>query len=174
MALIVCPKCGTYHDRKIDMCPTCQFNMAETKKIEKIVLEIHNEFRKKSSGFGKKKELEEICQKTGMNIDIAREFLENMEHPKDFVYSKKSFFDEKAQTKGKHSFLDWCNEVATNAQTVRCPKCHSTSIDYQGKISYGRAAIGGLLAGETGAVLGGLTGKKGYAVCLNCGKRWKV
>ncbi len=57
---------------------------------------------------------------------------------------------------------------------VKCPRCHSTSIDYQGKISYGRAAVGGLLAGHTGAVIGGLTGKKGYAVCLNCGKRWKI
>lgn len=37
-----------------------------------------------------------------------------------------------------------------------------------------RAIVGGTVAGKEGAVLGGLTGGKGYAVCLNCGKRWKI
>lgn len=56
-----------------------------------------------------------------------------------------------------------------------CPKCHSTSITYQGKkLSVGRAMVGGAIAGGAGAVLGGLTSKKGNLKCLNCGHEWKI
>lgn len=60
-------------------------------------------------------------------------------------------------------------------QTARCPRCHSTSISYDTKkLSIGRAIVGDAIAGAPGAVLGGLSSKKGYGVCLNCGKRWKI
>ncbi|MBP1889884.1 septum formation inhibitor MinC [Clostridium moniliforme] len=56
-----------------------------------------------------------------------------------------------------------------------CPKCHSTAITYQGKkISIGKAIVGGVLLGPGGTVLGGLSGKKGKVVCLNCGHKWKL
>ncbi|MDQ0149366.1 PH domain-containing protein [Eubacterium multiforme] len=56
-----------------------------------------------------------------------------------------------------------------------CPKCHSTAITYQGKkISIGKAIVGGALLGPGGTVLGGLSGKKGKVVCLNCGHKWKL
>lgn len=56
-----------------------------------------------------------------------------------------------------------------------CPKCHSTSITYQDKkLSIGRAIAGGAVAGGAGAVLGGLTSKKGKLKCLNCGHEWKL
>ncbi|HFD2049679.1 TPA: hypothetical protein ACF2DE_000344 [Clostridium perfringens] len=56
-----------------------------------------------------------------------------------------------------------------------CPKCKSTSITYQGKkISIGKAIVGGTLLGPGGTVLGGLSGKKGKVVCLNCGHKWKL
>lgn len=56
-----------------------------------------------------------------------------------------------------------------------CPKCKSTSITYvDKKLSIGRAITGGLIAGETGAKLGGFTSKKGKLKCLNCGKEWKI
>lgn len=55
-----------------------------------------------------------------------------------------------------------------------CPKCGSTSITYvDKKLSIGRALVGDILAGSTGAILGGLSSKKGYAKCLNCGHKWK-
>lgn len=58
---------------------------------------------------------------------------------------------------------------------VKCPRCRSTSISYDTKkLSIGRALVGDAIAGAPGAVLGGLSSKKGYAVCLNCGKRWKL
>lgn len=60
-----------------------------------------------------------------------------------------------------------------------CPHCHSTSITYiehRKKLSIGRAVVGGIVAGEAGAVLGGLTSKKvkGEVKCLNCGHTWKI
>ena len=56
-----------------------------------------------------------------------------------------------------------------------CPKCKSTSLTYENKkLSVGRAVVGGTLFGENGAILGGLTSKKGYVKCLNCGHRWKL
>ena len=56
-----------------------------------------------------------------------------------------------------------------------CPKCKSTALTYTNKkLSVGRALTGGLLFGEGGAVLGGLSSKKGYVKCLNCGHKWKL
>ena len=59
-----------------------------------------------------------------------------------------------------------------------CPKCHSTSLQYlehRKRLSLGRAVVGGAVAGDVGAVLGGLTSKKykGKIKCLNCGHTWK-
>lgn len=68
-----------------------------------------------------------------------------------------------------------CAVVSGKDKVARCHKCKSASISYGGnRPSLGRAAVGGVLAGAAGATIGGLTGKKGYAVCLNCGKRWKI
>lgn len=56
-----------------------------------------------------------------------------------------------------------------------CPKCGSTSINFQRKrLSVGRAVAGGVLFSAPGAVLGGLSSKKGHCKCLNCGKTWKL
>lgn len=60
-----------------------------------------------------------------------------------------------------------------------CPKCKSTRVEYierRKKLSVGRAIVGDVLAGPTGAILGGLTSKKrkGRVKCINCGKEWKI
>lgn len=56
-----------------------------------------------------------------------------------------------------------------------CPKCKSTSLTYiNKKLSIGRAVTGKMLFGSDGAILGGLTSKKGYVKCLNCGHKWKL
>ncbi|WP_052447238.1 hypothetical protein [Clostridium polynesiense] len=60
------------------------------------------------------------------------------------------------------------------AGIVFCPKCHSTSITTTDKkLSLGRTLAGGVLAGEVGAILGGLSSKKVLLLCMNCGHKWK-
>ncbi|AGK95634.1 hypothetical protein [Clostridium pasteurianum] len=56
-----------------------------------------------------------------------------------------------------------------------CPKCKSTQLTFVNKkLSIGRALLGGAALGETGAILGGITSKKGKVKCLNCGHTWKL
>jgi DNA-directed RNA polymerase subunit M/transcription elongation factor TFIIS len=55
-----------------------------------------------------------------------------------------------------------------------CPKCKSTQLTYVKRLSYGRAIIGHEIAGEAGEILGGITGKKGWIKCMNCGHTWKI
>lgn len=65
--------------------------------------------------------------------------------------------------------------IMASSKVASCPKCHSTSISYDTKkVSVGRALVGDAVAGPTGAIIGGLSSKKGYAVCLKCGKCWKI
>lgn len=53
--------------------------------------------------------------------------------------------------------------------------CKGTSLTYQNKkLSVGRAITGKILFGEEGAILGGLSSKKGYVKCLKCGHHWKL
>lgn len=55
-----------------------------------------------------------------------------------------------------------------------CPKCKSTSLTTTNKkLSVGRAAVGGVLLGGAGAILGGLTSKKVELLCMNCGNKFK-
>lgn len=96
-------------------------------------------------------------------------------------YQTEERFKEKEQVRKAEQKAGREQQKLIKAQTeyfksqVRCPKCHSTSISYDTKkLSFGRALVGDALAGPTGAILGGLSSKKGYAVCLNCGKRWKI
>jgi len=61
---------------------------------------------------------------------------------------------------------------------VKCPKCKGTNVETLGNkrkaVSVGKAAVGGLIAGPPGLLVG-FAGKQGkYEVfCRNCGKRWK-
>lgn len=56
-----------------------------------------------------------------------------------------------------------------------CPKCKSNTLTYQNKkLSIGRTFVGGFVGGDNGAILGGLSSKKGYVKCLNCGHKWKL
>ncbi|WP_052233093.1 hypothetical protein [Terrisporobacter othiniensis] len=63
-----------------------------------------------------------------------------------------------------------------------CPKCKSTQLtNTNKKLSAGRAVGGAALlsvlnpvAGIAGGVVGAVTSKKRYNVCMNCGHKWKV
>jgi len=62
---------------------------------------------------------------------------------------------------------------------MRCPRCRSHNIQVLGNdrkgFSVGKAAVGGILTGGMGLLVG-FVGKKGkYEVfCMNCGHRWKT
>ena len=208
-----------------------------SKEFKEILLITHNEFRKHTNMWGQKKELEAICERTGIDKKTAKQALYDMEHPfgkygeykegiyleldevadavyRDFIsgsygkdkvkaicdieertgvglktamdaldirlngitYSEKCKIEKQdRKEERREKFFDWCDEYSEKANTVRCPKCRSTSISYDTKkLSVGRAIVGNAVAGPTGAIIGGLSSKKGYAVCLNCGKRWKI
>lgn len=78
--------------------------------------------------------------------------------------------------------INW-DDIIERKRTAHCPRCGSTQIAYDTKkLSVGRGVVGGLVGGAAGGPLGeavgitvgGLSSKKGYRVCLNCGKRWKL
>ena len=84
---------------------------------------------------------------------------------------------EKAMSKPKTAYKE-----NKKRGIVSCPKCGSTSITTTNKkLSTKRgvagAVIGGALTGGigagVGAIAGGLSSKKMYNVCMNCGHRWK-
>lgn len=74
----------------------------------------------------------------------------------------------------KAQLADSLDMLSGGEKVACCPRCHSTSISYGTSVSAGRAIVGHAVAGSTGAMIGGLSGNKGYAVCLKCGKRWKI
>ena len=183
MALIICPECGKQISDKAETCIGCGYPIKMYVHRSQIdIEEIMNIYEDSTDGA-----IRYIMRTYGLNKDDSTEMV--MTFYNKVMTEKDSPLYEKIQKKQRKvakqekksdliddlkAFSDRVREKEAESKIARCPKCHSTSISYQGKISYGRAAVGGFLAGGTGAVLGGLTGKKGYAVCLNCGKRWKV
>lgn len=65
---------------------------------------------------------------------------------------------------------------------VKCPKCNCQSITTTNKkLSVKRGVVGAVVGlavpgvgSAAGAVVGGLSSKKLYNVCMNCGHRWKL
>lgn len=113
-------------------------------------------------------EIVDLFVKNGLKIN-------GLSYLKAFRYKNEEQKMRKMQEKIQmQQNLQTISNAFGGENVARCPKCRSTSISYQDKISVGRAIVGGTVAGAQGAVLGGLTGKKGYAVCLKCGKRWKI
>lgn len=168
MTYIVCTKCGNKYDIKSPNCPSCNCGTSETKRIEKIVLNIKNT-RKGGRGFKDRKILSEICTATGMSNEISKLFLENMEHP----YGK-NYISQADIARNKQAIENYRSAVAEN-RTAHCPRCGSTQLAYDTKkLSVGRGIVGDMVAGTPGMIMGGLSSKKGYRVCLNCGKRWKL
>lgn len=209
---------------------------ANSKEFQEILLSTHNEYRKHTAMWGQKKEIEAICERTGVDKKTAKQALYDMEHPYgkgknyrenlipefdalvDDVYQQyvngaygkdrikainalqektgvdlKTAMDaidiridgmtyrekqekKKAELNARQAEnWDKLAGIITSSKVARCPKCRSTSISYDAKkFSVGRALVGDAVAEPTGAIIGGLSSKKGYAVCLNCGKRWKI
>ncbi len=65
--------------------------------------------------------------------------------------------------------------IRDSRNTVRCPKCGSTSISAGRRgFSVGRALLGGMIAPGVGVVAGAAGSNKMIVTCLNCGHSWKI
>ncbi|WP_249303408.1 zinc-ribbon domain-containing protein [Qiania dongpingensis] len=117
------------------------------------------------------------CPNCGFPLDLYAEAKRDNKADSNCHDKYGRFSNKESKIKASREKL----QEALNKQTrsyhsqASCPRCGSTSITYTNKrLSIGRAMAGGVLAGPAGSVMGGLSSKKGYAVCLSCGKKWKV
>ena len=103
--------------------------------------------------------------------EIAKKILKQVDQYNKPIKDKTTIENKGYFKEAWHTLV----KIGTKDSTVHCPKCGSTSLSYQNKrLSLGRAIAGDAIAGAPGAVMGALSSKKGYAVCLNCGKKWKL
>lgn len=147
--------------------------------FEKIANEVHMKYYSQGKFGQDRAEIKEICKLTGASKKEAKDAIERIKHPngKQWLLEKEieenKRMDEIQEEKLQKKVLEQQASVLRNM--AKCPRCGSTSLSYDTKkLSIGRALIGNEIAGAPGAILGGLSSKKGYAVCLNCGKRWKI
>lgn len=88
---------------------------------------------------------------------------------------KEAWHDAKLKIAPERTTIEDRKKKHAAQGVVYCPKCGSTSVQYEGRnFSAGNAVAGGLLFGLGGELLGIGTGKKVLLVCLNCGKKWKI
>lgn len=147
--------------------------------LEKIANEVHMKYYSQGKFGQDRAEIKEICKLTGASKKEAKDAIEKIKHPngKQWLLEKEieenKRMDEIQEGKLQKKVLEQQASVLRNM--AKCPRCGSTSLSYDTKkLSIGMALVGDAIAGAPGAILGGLSSKKGYAVCLNCGKRWKI
>mgnify|MGYP004551013871 FL=1 len=147
--------------------------------LEKVASEVHMKYYSQGKFGQDRAEIKEVCQMTGVSKKEAKEAIEKIKHPngKQWLLDKEieenKRMEEIQEQKLQKKVLEQQASVLRNM--AKCPRCGSTSISYDTKkLSIGRAIVGDAIAGPTGAILGGLSSKKGYGVCLKCGKRWKL
>lgn len=147
--------------------------------LEKVAYEVHMKYYSQGKFGQDRAEIKEVCQMTGVSKKEAKEAIEKIKHPngKQWLLDKEieenKRMEEIQEQKLQKKVLEQQASVLRNM--AKCPRCGSTSISYDTKkLSIGRAIVGDAIAGPTGAILGGLSSKKGYGVCLKCGKRWKL
>lgn len=147
--------------------------------LESVASEIHMKYYSQGKFGQDRAEIKEVCQMTGVSKKEAKEAIEKIKHPNgkqwllDKEIAENKRMEEIQEQKLQKKVLEQQASVLRNM--AKCPRCGSTSISYDTKkLSVGRAIVGDAVAGPTGAILGGLSSKKGYGVCLKCGKRWKL
>lgn len=147
--------------------------------LESVASEIHMKYYSQGKFGQDRAEIKEVCQMTGVSKKEAKEAIEKIKHPngKQWLLDKEieenKRMEEIQEQKLQKKVLE--QQVSVLRNMAKCPRCGSTSISYDTKkLSVGRAIVGDAVAGPAGAILGGLSSKKGYGVCLKCGKRWKL
>lgn len=148
-------------------------------ELNQIVHDIHNQYGR----YGKYRVLREICKYADVDMKTAKRAFDNF----GISYKKwdsmglnrkteeeKKVEEEKAIALRQEELAK--QQIAHYNNLAKCPRCKSTSISYgEYPLNKGRAVLGGLLGGFEGSLILGLTGKrKGYAVCMKCGKKWKL
>lgn len=185
MALIKCPECGREISDKAVSCPGCGCPVEQVHEKSEYEIIVEDVYMKHMSGnkvtsTNRANAIKELRKRAGVSKETATDVLYMRAYGKTYSQMRQEL---KARRKVENQQLN--AQIAQNLNTIqnafggskiaKCPKCHSTSIAYDTKkLSVGRAIVGNAVAGAPGAVLGGLSSNKGYAVCLNCGKRWKV
>jgi Zn finger protein HypA/HybF involved in hydrogenase expression len=184
MALIKCSECGKEVSDKAVCCPGCGCPVGSSANESVDLGEVIKIYRHSTDGA-----IRYIVRTYGIDKEIATEMVLNYYNkilPEQDPELYEALIMEKTEIENREikntkkqerreAFYNWCEKTRADSRTPKCPKCKSTSITYTNKkLSIGRTIVGGAILGAPGAVLGGLSSKKGYAVCLNCGKRWKL
>lgn len=136
------------------------------------------------NGFSTVKAMQEIKQKYDIPFSESEPYIremintltrkENVFNTPYDPFNKEKINDKIESTKQQY-------KAYKKAGIVSCPKCGSQSITTTNKkLSASRGAVGAL-AGSVlsvpgaivGGAVGGLTSKKIYNVCMNCGHKWK-
>lgn len=179
MALIKCPECGREISDKAVSCPGCGYpiqDMVQDNRsdLDKLVDEICE--RNPDMYVA----IKELRKATELDLKSADDIIRKKYKGTTLDEEMKSIKEEAKQERRKNgedirTSLQTLANLSAASKVAKCPKCGSTSISYDTKkLSFCRALVGDALAGPTGAIIGGLSSKKGYAVCLKCGKRWKI
>lgn len=186
MALIKCPECGREISDRAVACPGCGFPVAEIppderSETDKLADELFEKYP-----VDRVKGTKEFKDAAGCDLVTAKDIMAiryNSDKGKqlmaEYKQQKKAEKKEKRRQESEERAAYFAAidvyQSASGKNVVKCPKCGSTSIQYTTKkLSLGRSLVGDAVAGPVGAVLGGLSSSKGYAVCMNCGKKWKV
>lgn len=146
----ICLNCG---DKLLDGAKKCPFCGVKAKDFP--IVDLSN-----------KKQIEEIISSVPNPKSGMPKWISDVETRQNIWSNSKSGIRQ--QTKSRI-------ETAKSQGLAHCPKCGSTSITYVSKkLSISRAVAGGVIANDAGAVLGGLSSKKGRNKCQNCGHSWKI
>lgn len=177
MALITCPECGREISDKAVSCPGCgcpnlliEIDRIKREQSNERIKEIYDKVAGESPIWTVDKRTIMTLQDE-MKIDkkTAQKMLD------DYRCNLRAKYKEEHGNSFGDRFVEEFQKQLAERKIPQCPKCKSTSISYTTKkLSLGRTVVGAAVAGAPGAVIGGLSSKKGYAVCLNCGKKWKI
>lgn len=186
MALVKCPECGREVSNKAASCPGCGYPVEKILEartgLEVIADEICEKYFTGENWTNPQRVAarKELQKRTGLSFNDAVDILYKRHLGKSYREVRAAYKQERKEmnrevNEGFWNAVQGLSNSLSKDKTVRCPKCGSTSISYTNKkLSLGRAVVGDAVAGPAGAVLGGLSSKKGYAVCLKCGKQWKI
>lgn len=164
MALIKCPECGREISDKAIACPNCGCPISS------------DEIQRRKNHLIKKMAAKHYvpCIKCGEWNEVGSTYCAKCGRIINFEDYNALNDVLKEIDENETSSVELAHKKHYDAM-VKCPKCKSTSIVYvDKKLSIGRALVGNFIAGGTGAILGGLSSKKGKVKCLKCGYTWKI